>query len=78
MVTEYLDGGSLFDIIHKRKKRFNIDQIVKMIKQIAAGLNYLHLHRPMIIHRDLKTPNLLVDDGWNIKLCGKVFVYFIA
>jgi len=69
MVTEYLDGGSLFDIIHKRKKRFTIEQVVRMIKQVSYGMTYLHLNKPMIIHRDLKTPNLLVDDTWNVKLC---------
>ena len=51
MVTEYLEGGSLFDILHKRKKRFTVDQVVRMVKQVAVGMNYLHLHKPMIIHR---------------------------
>ncbi len=27
---------------------------------MAKGLNYLHLHNPVIIHRDLKTQNILV------------------
>jgi serine/threonine protein kinase len=51
MVTEYLDGGSLFDIIHKRKKRFTVDQVLRMMKQVAYGVNYLHMNKPMIIHR---------------------------
>lgn len=36
---------------------------------LLAGMWYLHSFRPPIIHRDLKTPNLLVDKDWTIKVC---------
>ena len=29
---------------------------------------YLHGHRPPIIHRDLKSPNLLVEKNWKVKV----------
>jgi serine/threonine protein kinase len=32
-------------------------------------MNYLHRHDPPIIHRDLKSANLLVDDTFNVKIC---------
>ena len=32
----------------------------------ATGL--LHLHRRSIVHRDVKSPNLLVEDSWRVKL----------
>lgn len=37
----------------------------------ATGMLYLH-NRPAgaIVHRDLKSPNLLVDQGWNCKVGG--------
>lgn len=32
-------------------------------------MNYLHRRNPPIIHRDLKSSNLLVDKNWTVKVC---------
>lgn len=34
----------------------------------AKGMNYLHRSSPPIVHRDLKSPNLLVDKNWTVKV----------
>ena len=34
-------------------------------------MHYLHEHSPPIIHRDLKSPNLLVDKHWRVKVSGE-------
>lgn len=34
----------------------------------AKGMNCLHTSTPTIVHRDLKSPNLLVDKNWNVKV----------
>ena len=34
----------------------------------ARGMNYLHNSTPVIVHRDLKSPNLLVDKNWVVKV----------
>lgn len=39
-----------------------------MALDIARGMNYLHNCNPPIIHRDLKTSNLLVDKNWTVKV----------
>ena len=43
------------------------DTIVRMSLEIAAGMEYLHAQR--IIHRDLKSLNVLLDDNFTIKIC---------
>ena len=40
---------------------------LKMATDTARGINYLHSCRPPIVHRDLKSPNLLVDKDFTIK-----------
>ena len=34
----------------------------------ARGMRFLHTHKPTIIHRDLKSLNLLVDEQWTLKV----------
>ena len=39
-----------------------------MVLDAAKGMQYLHSCNPPIIHRDLKSPNLLVDKNYNVKV----------
>ena len=38
----------------------------------AKGMNYLHKRNPPIVHRDLKSPNLLVDKKYTVKVTVRI------
>lgn len=63
IVSEYCAGETLFRLLHERKDiQISHKQQLKMLKDIAQGMNYLHESVPPIIHRDLKTLNLLLSE----------------
>ncbi|KAL3843986.1 hypothetical protein ACJIZ3_001389 [Penstemon smallii] len=69
IVTEFLPRGSLYRIIHRPHCQIDEKRRIKMALDVAKGMNCLHTSIPTIVHRDLKSPNLLVDNNWNVKVC---------
>ncbi|XP_072930917.1 mitogen-activated protein kinase kinase kinase 12 [Epargyreus clarus] len=65
IIMEYCQYGPLFDFLHSGAT-FSTKQILKWAKQIANGMSYLHSHK--IIHRDLKSPNVLISDDLVLKV----------
>ncbi|GLJ12308.1 hypothetical protein SUGI_0188420 [Cryptomeria japonica] len=57
-VLEYMDGGSLVDML-KHRKRISDSCLAKVARQVLEGLKYLH--REWIVHRDIKPANLLIS-----------------
>ncbi|RZC56198.1 hypothetical protein C5167_015058 [Papaver somniferum] len=68
IVTEYLPCGSLYQLLRRSTTRLDWRRRALMAVDIARGMNYLHRCRPPIVHRDLKSSNLLVDKNWNVKV----------
>lgn len=71
IVTEYLSRGSLYRLLHKPGAKEVLDERrrLSMAYDVAKGMNYLHRRNPPIVHRDLKSPNLLVDKKYTVKVC---------
>ncbi|CAH0519274.1 unnamed protein product [Peronospora belbahrii] len=72
-VSEFMRGGDLFallrrfDRVEHRVQGFDIDK-AKIALHIAQALTYLHSLDPIVLHRDLKSMNILLSDDWEAKL----------
>ncbi|KAJ0914823.1 putative protein kinase TKL-CTR1-DRK-2 family [Helianthus annuus] len=69
ILTEFLPRGSLYKLLHRTNVQLDEKRRMRMALDVAKGMNYLHTSNPVIVHRDLKTPNLLVDKNWVVKVC---------
>nr|KAI8753789.1 serine/threonine-protein kinase pakF [Biomphalaria glabrata] len=58
LVTEFIDGGTLSDLLLDHSVELSWKQRVAFAKDIAAGMRYLHSMN--VIHRDLNSQNCLV------------------
>lgn len=57
--SEYMHGGNLYDYLHKQERVLELSVLLKIAIDVCKGMDYLHKNN--IIHRDLKTANLLID-----------------
>jgi serine/threonine protein kinase len=60
IVLEYAPYGSLADVLHNRDIRLPLELRLRIALDIASGMDYLHSRRPRVLHRDLKSPNVLM------------------
>ncbi|XP_074276062.1 putative serine/threonine-protein kinase SIS8 isoform X2 [Silene latifolia] len=68
MVTEYMELGSLYYLIHlSGQKKLSWRRKLKMLRDICRGL--MCIHRMKIVHRDLKSANCLVNKHSIVKIC---------
>nr|XP_043637571.1 serine/threonine-protein kinase-like protein At3g51990 [Erigeron canadensis] len=68
-ITEYMPNGSLFDLLHKNNTKLpSLAKRIKIAIQIAKAVHYLHTSNPPVIHRDIKSSNILFDEKWNARL----------
>ncbi len=75
MVTEYVDGGELFDEI-QRRKAFSEEMAADIISQLLSAIVYCHERK--IVHRDLKPENILIDSVTDSKIVIKVIDFGTA
>ncbi|KAB5556332.1 hypothetical protein DKX38_007241 [Salix brachista] len=68
IITEFIPRGSLYRILHRPQSQIDEKRRIKMALDVARGMNCLHASSPTIVHRDLKSPNLLVDQNWTVKV----------
>jgi serine/threonine protein kinase len=71
LITEYLPHGSLEDVLQSNLEAtppnlLSIHKVLHYAMQMARGINWLHHHG--IVHRDLKSANVLIGDNGVLKL----------
>lgn len=70
IVTEYMANGSLNQLLHEESPSIEIVWPLRfrILYEIALGVNFLHNLSPPLLHHDLKTPNILLDDDFHAKI----------
>ncbi|KAL2893484.1 Serine/threonine-protein kinase-like protein CCR4 [Bienertia sinuspersici] len=72
LVYEYMSNLTLHDHLHKLKGSSPLaswQNRLQVALDAARGIDYLHTYAvPPIIHRDIKSSNILLDSNWNAKV----------
>ena len=61
IITRFCPGKSLFDRLHRGQSPLSPQRLTMIAYQVAEGMRFLHSH--CIVHRDLKTMNILLDEN---------------
>lgn len=76
MVMEYMSNGSLDNLLASHilmwPKKF------QMVHEVTLGMNFLHSLNPPLLHLNLKTSNILLDDHLHVKASETVETANIA
>jgi serine/threonine protein kinase len=68
LVMEFMQHGSLYDVLQNPTIVLESDLILHIIKDIAHGVRFLHSSDPALIRGDLKSGNILIDSKFRAKL----------
>ncbi|XP_038160810.1 receptor-interacting serine/threonine-protein kinase 2 isoform X2 [Cyprinodon tularosa] len=70
IVTEFMSNGSLDQLLHE-KELYPVlawPLRLRILYEIALGVNFLHNMTPPLLHHDLKTQNILLDGEFHVKI----------
>ncbi|RXN35360.1 receptor-interacting serine threonine- kinase 2-like protein [Labeo rohita] len=70
IVTEYMTNGSLDELLHEKDMYPVVAWPLRLriLYEIALGVNFLHNMTPPLLHHDLKTQNILMDGEYHVKI----------
>ncbi|KAJ4966482.1 hypothetical protein NE237_018331 [Protea cynaroides] len=68
LVVELMPNGSLDDLLHSSPRPPGWSQRIRFALQTSKAVETLHSSNPPVIHRDIKSSNVLLDRNWNARL----------
>uniref|UniRef100_A0A3B4EYE3 non-specific serine/threonine protein kinase n=1 Tax=Pundamilia nyererei TaxID=303518 RepID=A0A3B4EYE3_9CICH len=70
IVTEFMSNGSLDRLLHEKDVYPVLAWPLRLriLYEIALGVNFLHNMNPPLVHHDLKTQNILLDGEFHVKI----------
>jgi serine/threonine protein kinase len=70
LVMEYMNLGSLHDVLHNESIGLDIgEHILPILQDVAQGMRFLHAASPhQVVHGDLKAKNVLIDSNYRAKV----------
>jgi len=68
MVMELMSRGSLHDILYNETYEMEGATILQILKDVTTGLHFLHYSGSVVVHGDIKSHNILVDDHFHAKI----------
>jgi serine/threonine protein kinase len=71
IVMEYASNGDLLEYVNTAGV-LSEAEARRLLRQIISAVKVLHEAR--VVHRDLKLDNILLDEDYNVKLTGKLFL----
>ena len=69
IISEYMKNKSLKSFIDSNKGNIPLKQKLLFIFEISLAIEYMHTRKYKILHRDIKSSNILLDDNLHCKLC---------
>lgn len=68
LVMEYMEHGSLYDLLHNETMVIDGEILLPILRDVTQGVRFLHAANPQVIHGDLKSQNILVDNRFRGKV----------
>ncbi|KAK6933909.1 Protein kinase domain [Dillenia turbinata] len=68
LVVEFMSNGTLYDVIHSSSRIPTWGRRIRLALQTAKAIDTLHSCAPPVIHRDIKSANVLIDRNFNARL----------
>ncbi|KIM29279.1 hypothetical protein M408DRAFT_121808 [Serendipita vermifera MAFF 305830] len=76
MISPWYENGNASSYV--QKQRLSIEFKLQLLREVSAGLRYLHHFSPPIVHGDLKPGNVLIDNDGIARLCDFGLAHLVS